>query len=160
MARSNRLALAVIAAVSGLSLAACSGAEPDRDGSGVITESVEGADVFALVVGDCTGDITEGGVLTELDAVPCADPHGAEAYASIDMDDGDFPGDEAVQTQADDGCVAEFEAFVGLPYDDSELLSTYLTPTEESWAQGDREILCFVYDDGGPTTGSLEGAER
>lgn len=160
MARSSRPALAVTASICGLALAACSAAEPERDASGVITQSVEGADVFALVVGDCTGDIAEGGVLTELDAVPCTEPHEAEAYASIDMDEGDYPGDETVQAQADEACLAEFETFVGLPYDDSELFSTYLTPTEESWAEGDREILCFVYEEGGGTTGSLVDAAR
>jgi hypothetical protein len=159
MARTVRPVLATFAAVAVLALAACSGVQPDRDPTGVITESVEGADIFAIEVGDCAGDLTEGEV-TELDVIPCADPHGSEAYASFVMDDGDFPGAEAIEAQGIEDCGAAFEEFVGLPYEDSELFATWLTPTTESWDGGDREILCFVYDDGVETTGSLENAAR
>lgn len=31
-------------------------------------------------------------------------------------------------------------------------------PTEESWGEGDREILCYAYDTQGPTTGTLKGS--
>ena len=34
------------------------------------------------------------------------------------------------------------------------------TATAESWASGDREILCIIYDPAGQVTGSLEGAQR
>jgi hypothetical protein len=33
-------------------------------------------------------------------------------------------------------------------------------PTSDSWKNGDREILCTVYDDGVKTTGTLKGAAR
>lgn len=159
MAPAHRHVLVALAAVSSLALAACSGATPDRDDAGVITESVGGADIFAIEVGDCTGELATGD-LSELDAVPCSDPHTSEAYAAQDLDDGDFPGDTEVQSQADEFCSTSFETFVGLPYDDSELFLTSLTPTEESWAQGDQEILCLVYDEAAQTTGTLKDANR
>jgi len=161
MARAVRPALVLLAAVSvsALGLAACSGGDPDRDSTGVITASEEGADIFAIQVGDCAGDLTTG-ELTELDVVPCADPHVSEAFASSDLDEGGYPGTEAIDAQAEEDCTAAFETFIGLPYQESELFATWLTPTEESWEQGDREILCFVYDEDADTTGSLENAAR
>ena len=41
-----------------------------------------------------------------------------------------------------------------------ELEVQYLSPTESSWAMGDREIVCTVLDPAGPVTGTLEGANR
>ena len=160
MARSIRPALATLAAaVAVFALSACSGVQPDRDSTGVITESAEGADIFAIQVGDCAGDLTEGEVQA-LDVIPCADPHGSEAYASFQIDDGDFPGAEAIEAQGTEDCGAAFEEFIGLPYEESALLVTWLTPTTESWDGGDREILCFVYDETAETTGTLEDSNR
>jgi len=36
----------------------------------------------------------------------------------------------------------------------------FITPSEESWGDGDREILCTVYDPAGDTTGTLADANR
>jgi hypothetical protein len=76
------------------------------------------------------------------------------------LPDGDFPGEEAVVEQADESCTAEFESFVGLPYEESALYLSYLTPSEETWPAGDREVLCTVYDPAGDTTGTLFDANR
>jgi hypothetical protein len=58
-------------------------------------------------------------------------------------------------------CVAEFEAYVGLSYVESELNVFPITPTEGSWATGDREIVCALYNlDLSKLTGSMEGAAR
>ena len=65
-----------------------------------------------------------------------------------------------MQAQGDAFCADEFETFIGTPADQSELLATYMYPTEDSWKSGDREILCVVYVDGTTTTGTLKGAAR
>jgi hypothetical protein len=46
-----------------------------------------------------------------------------------------------MNAQADELCAAEFESFVGLPYEESVLYLTYLTPTREGWSEGDREVV-------------------
>jgi hypothetical protein len=82
-------------------------------------------------------------------------------YAVADLEDGDFPGEVAVQEASREACLGDtFEGFVGLPYDDSEILANFLYPTEESWEQGDREVVCLAFEDGIATTGTLEGANR
>ena len=131
-----------------------------RDASGTPTAANSDADVFSIKVGDCLNDATASGAVTTAPIVPCSQPHDSEAYKSIIMADGDFPGDDAVTSQADEGCAAAFPDFVGISYDDSHLNISYYYPTSDSWTNGDREILCTVYDDGVKTTGTLKGAAR
>ena len=92
--------------------------------------------------------------------VPCAEPHDNEAFAATDMPDGDYPGDAAVTDAANTFCYDEFEKFIGMNYDESALELSFFSPTAESWAEGDQEILCFVYSPDGQVTGTLAGAAR
>jgi hypothetical protein len=70
----------------------------------------------------------------------------------------EFPGAEGVQALADERCYDAFQPFVGASYEESRFDNWPMTPTESSWAQGDREVLCLVYDAGlGKITGSVEG---
>ncbi len=152
-------------AVAGLLLSGCSLLNQvtnttQRDASGTATAANDNADVFSIKVGDCLNDATATGTVTTAPIVPCSKPHDSEAYKSIRMTDGAFPGEAAVKTQADQGCAAAFPGFVGISYDDSKLKISYYYPTSDSWANGDREILCTIYDDGVKTTGSLKGAAR
>jgi hypothetical protein len=121
----------------------------------------EEVDVFDLKVGDCLADSTPGGEeVSSVQFVPCSEPHSEEIYAAVTLPEGDFPGTEAMNAQADEWCAAEFESFVGLPYEESVLYLTYLTPTRESWSEGDREVVCSVYDPAAEVSGSLRGVKR
>jgi hypothetical protein len=93
--------------------------------------------------------------------IHCRDePHDSEAYAVVTVPDGEYPGEADIKAQADAGCVAAFPEFVGIAYTESELEYTFYFPSVDSWAQGDREILCEVYDPDSQTTGSLAGSAR
>jgi len=132
-----------------------------RDASGTPTAENTAADVFTIKVGDCLNDATAQGTVTTAPIVPCSQPHDSEAYKSISMANGKFPGDTAVKDQADTGCAAAFPTFIGISYDDSSLKISYYFPTQDSWNnRDDREILCTVYDDGVKTTGTLKNAKR
>ena len=129
-----------------LSAAACAPSQPTRDAqSGEITEAVDDADVFALRVGDCLGSYGEG-ESTSVPTVPCGEAHQEEVFASTDLPDGDFPDDDARMARAEDGCMLASTEFGGLAYDDSVLDITTIEPTEQSWTDGDREVLCLVHD--------------
>lgn len=163
----RRRALRVLGglAVGALLLSGCGvvggggGTEPDRDDEGRVTESVTDGDVFAIQVGDCLGSL-ETGEVSEVSIVPCDEPHDSEAFEAFDLADGEFPGQEAIESEAAQ-CQELFEAFVGTPLNESSLLVNFYSPTEESWEQrDDREILCLVYDPEGQTTGTLEGSEK
>jgi hypothetical protein len=115
--------------------------------------------VFDLEVGDCLGEQTPEGEIESLEAAPCSEPHTEEIFAALTVPDGDYPGQEALDAEAE-GCLEEFAEFVGMPYEESVLEINYMTPTEESWGMGDRELLCTVYDPAGDTTGTLADANR
>lgn len=117
-------------------------------------------DAFAIAVGDCLNDGNLEGEVTTVPTIDCAQPHDSEAYASIIVDDGDYPGEEAILAEADAACLDEFNTFVGVNYDESVLNFSYYYPTAGSWDNGDREILCLIYEDGTKVTGSLAGAAR
>jgi Septum formation len=115
------------------------------------------ADVFTLGVGQCWTDDTNAEELSSVTVIPCDQPHEYEVYDAFDLADGDYPGQDSVNQSAQTDCTTRFETFVGIPYSESQYYLSYLTPTEESWANGDREVLCSIYDQNGPTTGSLAG---
>jgi len=117
--------------------------------------------VFGLITGDCfdTESIQEGGGEQTVDVIDCSLPHDNEVFHLFDMDDGDFPGDDAVETDANEGCVAQFEAYVGIGYDDSAIYVRAFYPSVDTWADGDREVVCMLYDpDGEKFEGSMRGA--
>ncbi|WP_169738855.1 septum formation family protein [Jiangella gansuensis] len=177
-----RTTVAALAAVTALSLSACgddsddnaggddatatetSGGEETEGGSEEPTED-EGAggetqDVFDVGLGDCISNFNAEEQISELTVIPCEEEHDQEVFAVFEVPDGEFPGSDAFEEQVATECVAEFETFVGLTYDESVLEIQWLEPTEDSWAQGDRELVCTVLDPEGPVTGTLEGANR
>jgi hypothetical protein len=118
------------------------------------------ASVFDLSVGDCFDDPVSGSEVSSVDAVDCAEPHDNEVYALYDYDGDEYPGEEAMSAAADEGCEARFEDYVGIGYFESELYYTHLTPTQESWDEGDREVVCVLYEPEAKLEGSMEGAAR
>jgi hypothetical protein len=118
--------------------------------------------VFDLEVGDCFAEPQDAEEVFSIETLPCSEPHSEEVYAAVTIPegDGDFPGFRAIDAQAEKLCIAEFEGFVGRPYEESVLDFVFITQSEESWGDGDREILCTVYDTAGDTTGTLADANR
>lgn len=165
MRRTHRFVVGLTAVtVATLALSGCSllgGNDPERDeDSGEITEASD-SDVFALRVGDCLDSAALGDVVETVPVVPCDEPHDSEVFASTQLADGDYPGDEAVATQADEYCYAQFSQFVGMSYEDSALDFLPMYPLQEGWEQlDDREVLCLVVDLDGGVTGTLKGAAR
>lgn len=164
-----RLRTVLTATLAGtlLALGACSDDGPERDSDGAIAEEGD-VNAFSLEVGDCFDDpdgVDLGTQTTvfELPAVPCSQPHDNEVFALIALegDDDEYPGTEEVQTLGFERCYDEFEAYVGAPYEESALeFDPYLFPTAQTWAAGDREIVCAVYNpDLSPLTGSTRDSE-
>jgi hypothetical protein len=125
------------------------------------TEAVD-LDVFKLRVGDCFTESqdAEEEIISTVPVVPCSEPHSDEVFALVTLPDGDFPGQDAIYSQAEELCIAEFESFVGLSYRESVLDFWVITPVEEGWVAGDREVVCNIYDPNGNVSGSLRGAQR
>ncbi|MFT4217568.1 MAG: septum formation family protein [Micropruina sp.] len=146
-------------AATGLLLAGCAVAGVPRNSAGQITAPAT-IDSFQIVVGDCTGSMKDGGDVGRVEVMPCDQSHYFEAYAKTDLPDGNFPGDSEVTKQADKFCTAEFNTFVGVAAKDSSYDMYYLYPVQESWATGDREVLCLAGAKDGGVTGSLKGVAK
>lgn len=116
-----------------------------------------------LSPGDCFN--TDGSQVDEVSVVDCEQPHFYEAFLNYDMTEGDdeaYPGDEAVLSDADGQCRPAFESYVGTAYDDSALYITVIRPSESTWGDGDRTVICVVNTENAATemTGSAEGTEQ
>lgn len=144
-----------LAAVVALGLAGCGDDGAQRDDEGAVVEEGDVA-ATSIEVGDCFDDPGSRDDVAAVPAIPCDQPHTNEAYHAFDLEGDGFPGAAQVEQLASEGCVAEFEAFVGTPYQESTLDVFYLAPSASSWAEfGDREVLCAVHDvDGDLLTGS------
>lgn len=130
-------------------------------GTGGDTGTDEGQDVFSIKVGDCLNDADVTGEVSAVPIVDCSEPHDSEAFYAEDLADGDFPGSDEINAQADAMCNQPFIDFVGKSYEESAYDYTWYSPTEQSWGSGDREILCVAYADSlEKMTGSIEGIEK
>ncbi len=130
---------------------------PDTDPP-IDTEG-ESINVNDLGVGDCWDDPTDtsSGIL-EVELVDCDDPHDNEVYLLVNLNDGPYDA-ERVDIEADAACLDAFFGYVGQVYEDSALGYFTLTPTEAGWAEGDREVICSLYDFAlKKLVGSMEGS--
>jgi hypothetical protein len=120
-----------------------------------------GGSVFSLEVGTCF-DGSEGDNITSVPILDCSEPHDFEVYDVFDYSATDsYPGDDSMFAAAQEGCLATFDAFVGMAYMDSTLDLFTLSPTSGSWDEGDREVVCAVMNvDRTKLVGSMEGAAR
>ncbi len=141
------------------SASAAATAAPSADPSGGSETSV-----FELEPGDCFSVGRDD--LTAVVVVDCEAPHEYETFALLDHPAGadePYPGDAQMLEHADSACQPPFESFVGHDYQTSIWFITSLTPTDQTWADGDREIVCTLNqqdDHREPiaVTGSAEGA--
>ena len=122
----------------------------------------EETSVFDLEVGDCFGAATAEQVDSVV-VVDCEQTHVYEVFALVDHEAGDddaYPGDDEIGQYADDVCRGPFPDYVGHDYETSVYWITTVTPSAETWADGDREIVCTLKlgEEAQETTGSAEGS--
>jgi Septum formation len=159
----------VVVGLAAISLSGCSllgniiGSNGD---AGTVKGSGDQTDVFTIKVGQCLNNAAASGEVSSVPVVDCKKPHDTEAFKSIRLTEDTYPGDSAMADRAQSECDNAFESFVGIAAADSpSIVDAWYLPTSDSWAGGDREILCLVGSvdaDGKPvkTTGSLKGAAK
>jgi hypothetical protein len=135
-----------------------------RDDQGAIASGGT-VDVNDLRSGDCFN--TDEEEIKEVDGVPCDEPHAYQVFAVVTHDATAFPTDDEMGEVFRTKCVPPFEEFVGTDYDTSELYGQMITPSEDTWADGDREFICVLYEPDPNNdalnldlTESMEGANR
>ena len=111
--------------------------------------------------GDCfnTSDEEE---ISDVDGVPCTEAHEFEVFALSNYEgDGTYPPDSELDAIFAQVCEPGFETYVGVPYAESEIWGTMISPSEESWSSGDRSFICVLFEQDDPElTESLAGANR
>ena len=134
----------------GLAIATCVGCDDPNE------------HLWKLRVGDCLNDPieVERENIVEIQEVSCDDAHHAELYARLEHPGDDYPGMGALSEYAAEECQPSFADFIGVGYRESALELYKVWPSATSWANGDREILCGVFDPSGPLTGSARGSQR
>ena len=145
------------ALAAGLLLAGCA-ADVPRNTAGQVTAPAS-IDPFQVAVGDCTGGIKEGDI-SSLQVVPCDTAHHYEAYAQTELTGKEYPGESEVKKKADKFCTTAFTGFVGLSAKDSRYDMFYLYPVADSWAIGDRQVLCLAGSAKGDIKGTLKGVQK
>jgi len=127
--------------------------------------------VADLEVGRCydlpdrePGEVT---TIRSLEEIPCDEPHDGEVFAQGELNpdrDRDYPGAEDAYEEAFDECIARFEAYVGLPYEQSVFVVDALVPEEDAWDELRGGYDCFALEFDGeelvPITGSVEDSNR
>ncbi|MFG1933184.1 septum formation family protein [Mycobacterium sp. NPDC048908] len=106
-------------------------------------------------VGDCLEKIPDSMQVLTLNTVGCDETHAGEVFAVLQMPEGDFPGQSAIE-EFQNKCEPALATYSPEALVDDSVQMYVLYPTAETWAQGDRAVTCVATLDP-PRTGSLKG---
>jgi hypothetical protein len=102
-------------------------------------------------------------------AVPCTSQHLAEVFFTGNAwpQSMAYPGDAAVDDQADARCLSEFRTYDGIDNSTSAFSILDIVPIPaDDWASGDRGLICVAYDStsrspaGAPVDYSIKGSHK
>jgi hypothetical protein len=129
----------------------------ERDRTGQVTKATN-VTLSDVKIGDCYNN-TPDNSFDALPEVPCPQPHDDEVFYLFMMSAGKYPGDDAVQTSADNTCGEQLPDYVGVS--PSALLDySYLLPDQMTWASGDRLVICdLARSDGEKLNGTAHAAQ-
>jgi len=118
-----------------------------RGDDGAISEAGT-LQVQDLQVGDCFVFEETADEVSEVDALPCTEPHRYEIFHITRWTGSEdtYPAEDAWFSFFIQACVPPFNSYVGRVYEDSVLDFVPFTPTEEGWDAGDRVVQCALID--------------
>jgi hypothetical protein len=115
-------------------------------------------DAFEIKVGDCLNDADVSDEITSVPFVDCSEPHDSEVFARTEITGDIFPGNDELETELAAFCRGDvFTQFIGVEYADSKYDTSGYYPSDSSWKNGDRELLCTVWKKSAQVTGTLKG---
>jgi hypothetical protein len=109
------------------------------------------AAVFSLQVGQCFNGQNGLGITV----LPCSTPHEAEVFATFQLPDESWPGDDAIQAAAQAGCQQQIAGYMSPQLAGGALSQEYIYPDQLTWSAGVRTVICDVRSDNGLITGSV-----
>lgn len=111
--------------------------------------------VFGLHAGQCIDTAPNG--IGHARAIPCAQPHDAEVYATYRLADRRWPGAAAIGRQARQGCQPKLSTYLN-PQLAASLSLSYAYPGQGAWSLGERTVVCEVRGADGKLTGSVRSS--
>jgi hypothetical protein len=113
--------------------------EPKRDATGQIS-TTQKAGPDKLRVGDCIAR-SGGTEVTDVQAQPCSTPNSDKVFALFNLPAQAWPGNTAVQSQAQKGCTKRYQATHKRP---GQVELTFFIPTKTRWAVGYHRVVCMA----------------
>lgn len=111
--------------------------------------------VLDLTTGDCFNDPADGSQeIANVEMVDCNEPHDNEAFHVFQIDA------LGTQSEYEAACIEAFEAYVGIDYLDSEIFVGNVSPTPDSFSDGDRDVVCIGFLLGEQLTETIKGSMR
>lgn len=111
--------------------------------------------VFELRQGDCFNGRNDIGITLGA----CSSPHQAEVFATFPaIGPATWPGDLALQTQAESGCASRLAGYMKPDLAANALDQEFIYPDAVAWQAGVRTVICDVRSQDGPITGSVRQA--
>ena len=120
------------AAIMGLALSACSSMPFNNR-----TQSTE------LTVGQCLL-VPLNSQVNSVATTECTEAHTGEVYSVTTLKNDTMPSRDEMDELVHNTCYETFEAYVGTSPEETTLDYTAMSPTKQTWAKGDREIVCIA----------------
>ncbi len=124
------------AAIMGLALSACSSMPFNNR-----TQSTE------LAVGQCLL-VPLNSQVNSVATTECTEAHTGEVYSVTTLKNDTMPSRDEMDELVHNTCYETFEAYVGTSPEETTLDYTAMSPTKQTWAKGDREIVCIAVPTG------------
>ena len=120
------------AAILSLALSACSSMPFNNR-----TQSTE------LAVGQCLL-VPLNSQVNSVATTECTEAHTGEVYSVTTLKNDTMPSRDEMDELVYNTCYETFEAYVGTSPEETTLDYTAMSPTKQTWAKGDREIVCIA----------------
>jgi hypothetical protein len=97
------------------------------------------------------------GLVTTIRVVDCTEVHTHEVYYSGRYPESTFDSTK-ISNYANDTCLTQFAAYVGIDYARSRYQYLHIVPTQESWSRdNDRDVVCVAFEEDATITGTIAG---
>ncbi len=107
-----------------------------------------------LAVGDCFDVPTGTETIEDVQHHPCTEAHGGEVVLSgnYEPSSATYPTDAEFEDFVADKCLPAFETYTGRTYETAtDLNIEWFVPTAESWADGNKKVVCYALNADGST---------
>lgn len=157
--------LSIVCLATAITMIGCSETQQEQ---ATQTLGLDAKDVFSLKVGTCFNEPNpsdmskdeDSDLIAEVPIRECNKPHDNEVFHLFDLPDtAALPDNNALNEIVLAECSQAYAAYVGKSFEDTKYDMGFMSPGNDTWLEGDREIVCYIYSpDAEQITVSLKGA--